>query len=348
MQTFSINDTEAMSIALRVAKLGRHGVKANPMVGCVIVRDRKIIAKGYHHLFGDNHAEVNALNQIKYNAKDAIIYVTLEPCSHIGKTASCAQEIINSGAKKVFIATLDPNPLVNGEGARMLENAGIEVDVGLLESEALELNRGFIRRMSTGMPFVTCKIAMSIDGKTSMTSGESKWITGEPARLDVQRLRAVNQAILTGSGSVLLDNPNLTVRSDDNLSNPLRVIIDSKNQINDKSLNIFSDDAQTLILNHDNTKTLKSGKLDLHDALRQLADKGLNYVLLEAGPGLVGAMIKSNLINEFVIYCAPILMGGSANSMNNLTLETMADKINLSISEIRMVGDDIKITATIK
>ncbi len=348
MPTFSINDRENMSIALELAAQGMLGVKGNPMVGCVIAKDNKIIAKGYHKTFGEEHAEINALKQIKYKAKNATLYVTLEPCSHLGKTPPCAQAIIDSGAKKVVVCMLDPNPLVSGDGVAMLKDAGIDVEVGLLEDQAYKLNRGFIKRMKTSMPFVTCKIAMSIDGKTSMASGESKWITSEAARQDVQKLRANNQAIITGSGTIIDDNPSMTVRLENFKSIPLRVVIDSTNKIKDKTLNIFSDDAPTLILNSTNTKILESGKLDLTDALTQLGDKGINNVLLESGPGLIGAMISSGLIDEFIIYTAPILMGSDAKSMANLNIKNMQDKIELYISDIRVIGNDIKTTATIK
>jgi len=337
-----------MSLAMKLASQGRDGVGANPMVGCVIVKDDQIIAKGYHQTFGEAHAEINALSQINYQANGATLYVTLEPCSHQGKTPPCAQTIIDSGVKQVVIATLDPNPLVSGQGLRMLESANIKVNVGLLETEALTLNRGFIKRMQIGLPFVTCKIAMSLDGKTSMTSGESKWITSKPARLDVQYLRAKNQAIMTGSGTVLSDNPLMTVRLDHSNASPLRVIIDSKQQISNQMLNIFSNDAPTLVLNPDNSKTLKNGKIDLTYVLKQLGEKGINTVLLEAGPSLIGAMIEKNLIDEFIIYTAPILMGSKANSMTTLALSAMSDKVQLNLKDIRMVGDDIRITANIK
>ncbi|QKQ23644.1 bifunctional diaminohydroxyphosphoribosylaminopyrimidine deaminase/5-amino-6-(5-phosphoribosylamino)uracil reductase RibD [Candidatus Ruthia endofausta] len=346
--TFSKNDTQNMAIALKLASQGIYSVKSNPMVGCVIVKHAKIIAKGYHQTFGKAHGEINALQQINHQAQDATFYVTLEPCSYQGKTPSCAQAIIDSGAKKVVIAMLDPNPLVNGKGVVMLENTDIEVKIGLLENDALTLNQGFVKRMKTNQPFVRCKIAMSLDGKTSMSSGESKWITSEIARLDVQKLRANHQAIMTGSGTIISDNPLMTVRLDDVSPTPLRVVVDSKNQITDTSLNIFNTDAPTLILNPTNTKTLDSGKLNLDDVLIQLGNQGINNVLLEAGPKLISAMIKSNLIDEFVIYMAPILMGGDANSMLNLIIKDMAHKIKLNIIDIKMVGDDIKITATLK
>lgn len=337
-----------MSLALKLAGQGRDGVKANPMVGCVVVKEDQIIAKGYHQTFGKAHAEINALEQINHQANGATLYVTLEPCSHQGKTPPCAQAIINAGVKHVVIATLDPNPLVSGQGLAKLKAADIKVSVGLLENEALTLNRGFIKRMQTGLPFVTCKIAMSLDGKTAMASGESQWITGEAARIDVQYLRAKHQAIMTGSGTILSDNPSMTVRLDTSTASPLRVVIDSRQQITDKTLNIFSNDAPILVLNPSNSKTLENGKLDLTDVLKQLANQGINTVLLEAGPNLIGAMIEENLINELIIYTAPVLMGSNANSMATLVLDTMADKIQLDLSDIRMVGDDIRITANIR
>jgi len=230
----------------------------------------------------------------------------------------------------------------------MLKEANIKVSVGLLEAEALTLNRGFIKRMQTGLPFVTCKIAMSLDGKTAMASGESQWITGEAARTDVQHLRAKNQAIVTGSGTVLSDNPLMTVRLDTSTVTPLRVVIDSQQQITDQTFNIFSDDAPTLLLNPGNSKILKNGKIDLADALKQLGKQGINTVLLEAGPNLIGAMIEAKLVDELVIYTAPLLMGSNANSMATLALDTMENKIQLDLSDIRMVGNDIRITANIK
>ena len=347
MPAFSINDVENMSIALRIAAKGIHGVQGNPMVGCVISKEGKILAQGYHQHYGGNHAEINALEQINHQANGATVYVSLEPCSHQGKTPPCANALINSGAKRVVIAMLDPNPLVSGNGVKLLEAAGVTVEVGLLETQARELNRGFINRMVDRRPFVTCKVAMSLDGKTSMASGESKWITSDSAREDVQRLRANNQAILTGSGTVLADNPSMTVRLKDVQATPLRVVIDGKNQLSDSKFNIFSDAAPTLLLTPKNAKLDARGKIDLVSVLQNLADKEINSVLLEAGPGLVGAMLAQHLIDEFVLYTAPILMGSKANSFVSLPLETMNDKIALNIKDIRLVGDDLKITANI-
>ncbi|WP_428095670.1 bifunctional diaminohydroxyphosphoribosylaminopyrimidine deaminase/5-amino-6-(5-phosphoribosylamino)uracil reductase RibD [Candidatus Thioglobus sp.] len=337
-----------MDLALRLASQGMHGVGGNPMVGCVIEKQGKIIAKGYHQTFGKAHAEINALDQINHQAQDAILYVTLEPCAHQGKTPPCTQAIIDSGVKKVIIATLDPNPLVGGKGVSLLKKSGIEVEVGLLENQAIALNRGFIKRMKTKLPFVTCKIAMSLDGKTSMKSGQSRWITSEPARNDVQKLRSRHQAIMTGSGTILADNPFMTVRLENVSAAPLRVVIDSKQKITDKTLNIFSKDAPTQVFNPNNTPLTSNNKLDLKVALRQLGEQGINSVLLEAGPGLIGVMIENQLIDEFVIYSAPILMGSDGNCMAQLPIKNMEDKIKLNISDLRMVGDDMRIIATLQ
>ena len=342
---FTQKDTECMALALKLSKLGQAGVGANPMVGCVISRDDKIIAKDYHHQYGQEHAEINALNQIRHKAENCKLYVTLEPCSHHGKTPPCINAIIKSGIKKVYVATLDPNPLVSGSGVKLMKENGIDVEIGLLENNAIEVNRGFFKRMKTGLPFITSKIAMSLDGRVAMRSGESKWITSEASRADVQILRSQNQAILTGSGTILNDNPMLTVRNKKLQSKPLRVIIDSSNSITDKSLNIFSSDSETLILNPTNSKILKNGKIDLKSALIKLGEMGINNVLLESGSGLNGAMMESSLIDEFIIYTAPVILGSDAQAMMELPFKKMSEKISLNILELTQVANDLKIRA---
>ena len=342
---FTQKDTECMALALKLSKLGQAGVGANPMVGCVISRDDKIIAKDYHHQYGQEHAEINALNQIGHKAENCKLYVTLEPCSHHGKTPPCINAIIKSGIKKVYVATLDPNPLVSGSGVKLMKENGIDVEIGLLENNAIEVNRGFFKRMKTGLPFITSKIAMSLDGRVAMRSGESKWITSEASRADVQILRSQNQAILTGSGTILNDNPMLTVRNKKLQSKPLRVIIDSSNSITDKSLNIFSSDSETLILNPTNSKILKNGKIDLKSALIKLGEMGINNVLLESGSGLNGAMMESSLIDEFIIYTAPVILGSDAQAMMELPFKKMSEKISLNILELTQVANDLKIRA---
>ncbi|MDC0553375.1 bifunctional diaminohydroxyphosphoribosylaminopyrimidine deaminase/5-amino-6-(5-phosphoribosylamino)uracil reductase RibD [Candidatus Pseudothioglobus singularis] len=342
---FTQQDTECMALALKLSKLGRGSVGANPMVGCVITRDDNIIAQDYHRQHGESHAEVNALDQINHKAYDCNVYVTLEPCSHQGKTPPCVKALINANVSKVFVATLDSNPEVSGSGVRLLRDSGIEVEVGLLENAALEVNRGFFKRMKTGLPFVTSKIAMSLDGRVAMKNGQSKWITSDASRNDVQKLRSQNQAILTGSGTILNDNPMLTVRNLKINSNPLRIVIDSNNQITDKSLNIFSNESETLILNESNTKILDNGKLDLESALVKIGSLGINNILLEAGSGLNGAMMDGKLIDEFVIYTAPIILGSDAQPMMQIPLKKMSEKISLKIVELTQVADDIKIRA---
>ena len=342
---FTQKDTECMALALKLSKLGQAGVGANPMVGCVISSDDKIIAKDYHHQYGQEHAEINALNQIGHKAENCKLYVTLEPCSHHGKTPPCINAIIKAGIKKVYVATLDPNPLVSGSGVKLMKENGIDVEIGLLENNAIEVNRGFFKRMKTGLPFITSKIAMSLDGRVAMRSGESKWITSEASRADVQILRSQNQAILTGSGTILNDNPMLTVRNKKLQSKPLRVIIDSSNSITDKSLNIFSSDSETLILNPTNSKILKNGKIDLKSVLIKLGEMGINNVLLESGSGLNGAMMESNLIDEFIIYTAPVILGSDAQAMMELPFKKMSEKISLNILELTQVANDLKIRA---
>ena len=342
---FTQQDTECMALALKLSKLGQGGVGANPMVGCVISSDGKIIAKDYHHQYGQEHAEINALNQIGYKAENCKLYVTLEPCSHHGKPPPCINAIIKAGIKKVYVATLDPNPLVSGSGVKLMKENGIDVEIGLLENNAIEVNRGFFKRMKTGLPFITSKIAMSLDGRVAMRSGESKWITSEASRADVQILRSQNQAILSGSGTILNDNPMLTVRNKKLQSKPLRVIIDSSNSITDKSLKIFSSDSETLILNPTNSKILKNGKIDLKSALIKLGEMGINNVLLEAGSGLNAAMMESSLIDEFIIYTAPVILGSDAQAMMELPFKKMSEKISLNILELTQVANDLKIRA---
>ena len=345
---FSRQDIECMAFALKLSKKGRSSVGANPMVGCVITRDGKIVAQDYHRQYGKSHAEVNALDQIKHQGKGTKLYVTLEPCSHQGKTPPCTKALIKAGVKNVVVAMLDPNPMVSGRGVEFLQDAGIEVEIGLLQSEAMELNRGFIKRMETGIPFVTTKIAMSLDGGTAMNSGESQWITSDAARLDVHKLRSNNQAIMTGSGTIINDDPKMTARLNDSEPNPLRVIVDSGNKITDQKLNIFSSDASTLVLNNDNSRLLPNGKIDLKLALIMLGKMGINNLLLEAGSGLNGAMLEAGLIDEFIIYTAPIILGSDTKPMIGIPLTKISEKIQLNILNIRKIGEDIKIKAVLK
>lgn len=352
---------QTMSRALQLAERGLYTTAPNPRVGCVIVKDGKIIGEGWHKQAGEAHAEVYALQEAGNNARDADCYVTLEPCSHTGRTSPCADALIKAGVKRVFIAMEDPNPLVSGSGISKLQGAGIEVEVGILEQQAYELNKGFCQRMRSGRPYITCKIAMSLDGRTAMASGESKWITGVAARQDVQKLRARSSAILTGIGTILADDPALTVRPEGDwypesiaVKQPLRVIVDSHLKT-PKQAAIFNTDGKVLIatttdrtLNNAETLVLPGidGHVDLSALMAELAHREVNKVMVEAGSKLNGALLQAGLIDELIIYMAPKLMGDGAKGLFNLPeLQIMAQNIDLKILDIRAVGQDWRICA---
>jgi diaminohydroxyphosphoribosylaminopyrimidine deaminase/5-amino-6-(5-phosphoribosylamino)uracil reductase len=331
----------------------------------VIVKDGNIIAEGWHQKAGEAHAEVHALSQLAHQqAQDAHCYITLEPCSHTGRTPPCVDALIKAGIKHAFIAMQDPNPLVAGQGVKRLMEAGIDVTVGILEQQAEVLNQGFCRRMRMSRPYIRSKIAMSLDGRTAMASGESKWITGSAARRDVQKLRAQSSAILTGIGTILADDPELTVRIDpqDNfypddldVRQALRVIVDSQLQIADKA-RVFNDSSPKLIVTASKSKpdidaeiiTLSDaeGQVDLERVMAVLAEREINNVLVEAGSKLNGALLQAGLIDELILYMAPKIMGDSAKGLFHLpNLQTMSDNVELTITDIRAVGSDWRITA---
>jgi len=352
--------TAYMSRALQLAERGLFTTDPNPRVGCVIVVNDVIVGEGWHQCAGQGHAEVNALKDAGLKAKDADCYVTLEPCSHFGRTPPCADALINAGVKRVFIAMMDPNPRVAGSGIAKLQAAGIAVTVGILEQQAEKLNVGFCQRMRIGRPYVRSKIAMSVDGRTAMTSGESKWITGAAARQDVQQLRARSSAILTGIGTVLADNPALSVRPEgwypqQIIRQPWRVVVDSQLQI-PVDAKIFEDNAQVLIATSDATKTMSQAvvchlpsnknQIDLAALMTELAQREINEVMVEAGSQLNGALLAAGLIDELVIYMAPKIMGDGAKGLFHLPdVTAMAHNIDLQITDIRAVGDDWRITA---
>jgi len=335
-----------MERAVQLARRGLYTTQPNPRVGCVIVKNNQIIAEGFHHKAGEDHAEIVALKQLSslsnnhHDAKGATVYVTLEPCSHTGKTPPCCEALIHAGVARVVYGMKDPNPQVNGTGLKKLHDAGIAVDGPVLEPECRALNPGFIKRMQTGLPYVRCKLAMSLDGRTAMASGESQWITGEPAREDVQLLRAQSCAIITGVNTILRDNPALTVRSGKidasaKEKQPLRVILDRKNRT-PKQAKVFQQPGETLIINNSN---------DLASVLKMLGDKQCNEVLIEAGATLAGAFAQQGLVDEFIIYMAPTFLGSHAKPLLQLPFEKMSEKINLDISDIHAVGNDWRITA---
>jgi len=355
-------DTQFLSKAIQLAKLGLYTTQPNPRVGCVIVLDEKIVGEGYHQQAGGPHAEIYALKQAGKKAQDATAYVSLEPCSHTGKTPPCADALINAGVSRVVCAMQDPNPLVAGEGLKKLQLAGIETQAGLLQTEAEVLNPGFIKRMKIGLPFVRVKLAMSLDGRTAMASGESKWITGEQARADVQKYRARSSVVLTGSGTVLADNPSMNVRvSSEELGvlsdmrpvdvhQPIRAIIDSQLKVSSSS-KIFEGIGQVLVFStkkaeHVVTVPEQSGKVDLTACLKILAaEHQANEVHVEAGSELCGALLAQQLVDEIIIYMAPHIMGDSAKGLFHLPgLHEMSARLDLEIKEIRPIGKDWRIT----
>lgn len=370
--TFSFEDHQFMARAIALAKQGHYTTSPNPRVGCVLVKNAKIIGEGYHQKAGEGHAEINALANARkagQNTAGATAYVTLEPCAHFGKTPPCSQALIDAGVGKVIAAMVDPNPQVAGKGLAMIENAGIPTAHGLLEQDARALNTGFLTLMNTGRPYLRCKLAASLDGKTAMASGESQWITSALARQDVQRLRAQSCAIISGASSVITDNARMTVRHDElgelaasyakeNLRQPVRVIIDGKNRITPE-LALFSQSSPVIILRSKIDREhqwpefveqiaidLNGDYLDLAQIVDQLASKGFNDVLVESGEQLAGAFIEQDLINELILYQAPKLLGGTGKSLVNFTeITALSSAKQLSIKTLTQVGEDIKIVA---
>jgi diaminohydroxyphosphoribosylaminopyrimidine deaminase/5-amino-6-(5-phosphoribosylamino)uracil reductase len=360
---FSREDAEFMSRALHLAERGLFTTDPNPRVGCVIVKDGQIVGEGWHRQAGGPHAEVEALRQSGARAQGATAYVSLEPCCHHGKTPPCTNALIAAGVSRVVAAMKDPNPRVAGEGLRILENAGVSVACGLLENAAAALNPGFCKRMKTGRPYIRSKLAMSLDGRTALPSGESKWITGEHSRCDAHRLRARSSAILTGIGTVLQDDPELTARlpeSAGEILQPVRVILDSRlrspaalrlaeGRNRAVVLTALSDKARIQALSDSfDIETLPAapdGRLDLTAVADWLGHRQFNEVLVEAGPILNGALLRENLVDEWIVYAAPVVLGDRANGLFHLPdLTRMAERFELTISDVRQVGRDIKLT----
>jgi diaminohydroxyphosphoribosylaminopyrimidine deaminase/5-amino-6-(5-phosphoribosylamino)uracil reductase len=354
-----------MTLALRLAEQGLYTTQPNPRVGCVIVINNQIVGRGAHLKAGEPHAEVYALREAGANAEGADAYVTLEPCNHHGRTPPCVDALINAGVKRVVVAMQDPNPLVAGNGIMRLQAHGIKVDVGLMEVESKSLNLGFISRMTTALPYVRCKIAASLDARTALKNGKSLWITGDLSRLDVQHWRAQSCAIVTGIGTVLTDNPSMNVRLENISRQPFRVIVDSmlKTPVDCKMLNpdlltaspvliAYAHDAydKATVLTATGVELLHlpdaNGRVDLHALLANLASRGVNEVLLEAGQGLNGAFLQAGLINEFIFYYAPKLMGADAKAMFAIPeLTEMQQATDLQIFDVRQIGQDIRFRA---
>ncbi|WP_221071797.1 bifunctional diaminohydroxyphosphoribosylaminopyrimidine deaminase/5-amino-6-(5-phosphoribosylamino)uracil reductase RibD [Vibrio alfacsensis] len=360
---FTSQDFDMMSRALKLAQRGIYTTAPNPNVGCIIVRNGEIVGEGYHYRAGEPHAEVFALRMAGEKAEGSTAYVTLEPCSHYGRTPPCAEGLIKAKVARVVCAMEDPNPKVAGRGFQMLRDAGVEVQVGLLESEAKVLNRSFIKFMQTGMPFVQLKMAASLDGQTALSNGQSQWITSPKARQDVQRYRAMSGGVLSTSKTVMDDNASLNVRWDDlplsvqvqypqqHVRQPSRVILDRQSQLRD-DLKLFNTDGERIIVNQNGDiapKLDKVGQIDLAATLKVIAaEHHINHLWVEAGATLASSLIKANLVDELIVYLAPKLMGSDGRGLiGALGLSNMADVIDLNITDVRMVGVDIRITATI-
>lgn len=374
MSIFSLDDHRFMSQALRLARRGLYTTDPNPRVGCVLVRDNEIVGEGWHERVGEGHAEVHALAQAGERARGAHCYVTLEPCCHQGRTPPCTRALIKAGVTRVIAASEDPNPLVGGKGLAELKAAGIATTVGLMASEAAVINPGFMKRMRFKRPYVRCKLAMSLDGRTAMASGESNWITDVPARVDVQRLRAQSSAVMMGIGTVLADDPRATVRfemladeypgGEASVRQPLRVIVDPHLSLPEKARMLYAP-GRTLIVTMSNdvgTANLlrKRGaevvrltgaqdRVNLAGLLDFLGTREINEVLLETGAVLSGAMLKAGLVDELVIYMAPLLLGDEARGLFHLSgLDCLSDAYRLDIRDIRAVGRDWRIEATVQ
>lgn len=352
-----------MACALKLAERGRYSTQPNPRVGCVIVKDDKIVGEGFHHVAGEAHAEINALEQAGSAACGADIFVTLEPCSHHGRTPPCADALIKAHPSRVVVAMIDPNPQVSGQGIKKLESNGIRVRSGVCRVEAEQLNRGFNKRMRSGRPFVTLKLASSLDGRIAMQSGESAWITSDSARKDVHRLRLENCVILTGINTVLADDPRMSVRlAPEDIPEayyiserqPHRAVLDSRKRLPDGAA-ILNGPGQTWQMvarngNHDLSGENMiafpevNGRLDLNAILDYLGEQQINNVLVEAGGTLAAEFINLGLLDELVVYQSPDIMGASAQAMINLPeILKMNEKIEFEYQDLRKIGRDLKL-----
>jgi len=357
--TFTAIDHAHMAHALRLAERGFYTTHPNPRVGCVIAHGEQVIGTGFHQRAGEPHAEVFALREAAEQARGATAYVTLEPCAHHGRTPPCADALIAAGVSRVVIAAEDPFPQVAGRGIGKLRDAGIAVEAGLMRDAARELNIGFFSRIERGRPWVRVKLAMSLDGRTALANGESKWITGEAARADVQRWRARSSAILTGSGTVFADNPRLTVRLPEGeaFTPPWRVLLDNRLRTPPGS-HVLDGTAPTLVLHNEQYAPMdarfqavelavvaeQGGAMDLHAAMAELARRHVSELHVEAGPSLCGSLFAAGLVDELLLYIAPVLLGDSARPLLGLpALSDMAERWKLRTLDRRVLGDDLRL-----
>lgn len=352
-----------MRHALHLAELGLNTADPNPRVGCVLVKAGHIVGEGWHQWAGQAHAEVMALAAAAEHASGATAYVTLEPCCHHGRTPPCTEALIAAGVRRVVAAMADPNPLVAGKGIQQLAAAGIETTCGVLEAEARLLNPGFCTRMTTGLPWVRSKMAMSLDGRIALANGESRWISGSASRQDVHRLRARSSAILTGIDTVLQDNARFTARLDPDelLTPPLRVVLDSRLRLHPDTA-LCQNEAPTLVITTADMDTINrsglpdtvriervqadsAGRPHLPSVVALLGQKGCNEVMVEAGSMLNGALLQSGLVDEWILYIAPVILGDQAQGLFQLPeITRMADRYELEIKEVISIGTDVRLT----
>lgn len=352
-----------MARALRLAARGLNTATPNPRVGCVIVRDGLVIGEGWHRRTGEPHAEAIALSAAGEKARGATAYVTLEPCSHFGRTPPCADALIDAGVVRVVAAMSDPNPLVSGRGLERLRASGVITGHGLLEDEAQELNIGFVSRMSRGRPWLRLKAAASLDGKTALDNGVSQWITGPEARRDGHAWRARACAVLTGIGTVREDDPRLNVRDVACERQPLKILIDSRLEVSPQARLLEDGHCLIVTASDDPAKSAQlrdrgaelvvlpnaSGKVDLPSLMRELGDRGLNEVHAEAGLKLNGSLLREACVDEILLYLAPMLIGDQAQGLFKLpALNSLADARNLEMRDVRMIGNDLRIIARAK
>jgi diaminohydroxyphosphoribosylaminopyrimidine deaminase/5-amino-6-(5-phosphoribosylamino)uracil reductase len=356
--SFSRFDHECMATALRLARKGMFTCDPNPRVGCVIADGERILGRGWHERAGGPHAEVGALEEAGDGCRGQTAYVTLEPCAHDGRTPPCTEALIAAGIGRVVIACGDPNPAVDGEGVARLRSAGIKVEAGLMAEQAESLNPGFLKRMRTGLPWLRVKSAVSFDGRTALANGESKWISGEHSRQDVQNWRARSSAILTGIATVLADDPTMNARVDQPARQPLRVIADSRWRTPPQA-RMLAEPSTVLVAGSEALTVPDSlaasgadcrglpapaGRIDLRSLLEMLGGLGMNEVQVEAGPALCGALLQDDLVDELLIYQAPVLLGeGARGPFAFGPLESMQDRQHLEILEVMQVGDDLRI-----
>ncbi|WIG54281.1 MAG: diaminohydroxyphosphoribosylaminopyrimidine deaminase/5-amino-6-(5-phosphoribosylamino)uracil reductase RibD [Rhodanobacteraceae bacterium] len=357
---FSALDHALMARALRLAERGLFTTQPNPRVGCVVAQDGEIVGEGWHRRAGEAHAEVFALRAAGERARGATAYVTLEPCSHHGRTPPCADALIEAGVARVVFASEDPNPKVAGAGIRRMREAGIDVECGLMRDAARELNRGFFSRFERDRPWVRVKLAMSLDGRTALSNGESKWITGEAARADVQRWRARSSAIMTGAGTARVDDPRLTVRAGEGQGfQPLRVVLDTRLDALQPDAHLLDGSTPTLVLHAPDVQPKDGryqrielaeapvdakGRIDLAATLRLLAGRNVNELQVEAGPNLCGALFEQNLVDELLLYVAPTLLGDHARPLLHLPeLMMMTERRDWRVIDRRAIGCDQRV-----